>query len=132
MLYPQSCSRGISYIPSRRPHIYLHTYHSRFIPEGVAEVSQIFLRDTHVLPKLVSYKEHYYTDVTGGKTIAVLLQSISAVSAINPLVAFYDIHGGKREAPLSILLFCPGHHTRCPRCAKITWLRGILTNTTYY
>jgi hypothetical protein len=37
------------------------------------------------------------TDVTGGKPIAVLLQSISDVSAINPLVAFYDIHGGKRE-----------------------------------
>jgi hypothetical protein len=36
-------------------------------------------------------------DVTGGKPIAVLLQSISGVSAINPLVAIYDIHGGKRE-----------------------------------
>jgi hypothetical protein len=36
-------------------------------------------------------------DVTGGKSIAVLLQSISGVSAINPLVAFYDIHGRKRE-----------------------------------
>jgi hypothetical protein len=36
-------------------------------------------------------------DVTGGKPIAVLLHSISGVSAINPLVAFYDIHGGKRE-----------------------------------
>jgi hypothetical protein len=36
-------------------------------------------------------------DVTGGKSIAVLLQSYSGVSAINPLVAFYDIHGGKRE-----------------------------------
>jgi hypothetical protein len=36
-------------------------------------------------------------DVTGGKPIAVLLQSISGVSAINPLVAFYDIQGGKRE-----------------------------------
>jgi hypothetical protein len=35
--------------------------------------------------------------VTGGKPIAVLLQSISGVSDINPLVAFYDIHGGKRE-----------------------------------
>jgi hypothetical protein len=35
--------------------------------------------------------------VTGGNLIAVLLQSISGVSAINPLVAFYDIHGGKRE-----------------------------------
>jgi hypothetical protein len=37
------------------------------------------------------------TDVTGGKPIAVLLQSISGVSAVNPLVAFYDIHRGKRE-----------------------------------
>jgi hypothetical protein len=36
---------------------YIHTYHSRFIPEGVAELSQIFPRDTHVLPKLVSYEE---------------------------------------------------------------------------
>jgi hypothetical protein len=37
------------------------------------------------------------TDVTGGKPITVLLQSIPGVSAINPLVAFYDIHGGKKE-----------------------------------
>jgi hypothetical protein len=36
-------------------------------------------------------------DVTGGKPNAVLLQSISGVSVINPLVTFYDIHGGKRE-----------------------------------
>jgi hypothetical protein len=35
--------------------------------------------------------------MTGGMPIAVLLQSISGVSVINPLVAFYDIHGGKRE-----------------------------------
>jgi hypothetical protein len=43
-------------------------------------------------------------DVTGGKPIAVLLQSILGVSAINPLVAFYDIHGGRID---TILLFCP-------------------------
>jgi hypothetical protein len=36
-------------------------------------------------------------DVTGGKSIAMTSQSISGVSAINPLVAFYDIHGSKRE-----------------------------------
>jgi hypothetical protein len=36
-------------------------------------------------------------DVTGGKPIALFLQSILDVSAINPLLAFYDIHGGKRE-----------------------------------
>jgi hypothetical protein len=36
-------------------------------------------------------------DVTGDKPIAVLLQPISGVSAINLLVAFYDIHGGKGQ-----------------------------------
>jgi hypothetical protein len=34
-------------------------------------------------------------DVTDNKPIAVFLQSISG--AFNPLVAFYNIHGGKRE-----------------------------------
>jgi hypothetical protein len=43
----------------------IHTYHSRFIPEGVAEVSQLFLQDTHVLPKLVSYEKH--CRLAGGK-----------------------------------------------------------------
>jgi hypothetical protein len=54
-------------------------------------------------------------DVIGGKPIAVLLQSISDVSAINPLVAFYDIHGGKRE--VLVFYFVPDttrdHHTSC-------------------
>jgi hypothetical protein len=36
-------------------------------------------------------------EVTGGTPMAVLLQSISSISAINPLVTFYDIHVGKRE-----------------------------------
>jgi hypothetical protein len=36
-------------------------------------------------------------DVTGGEPIAALKQPISGVSAINPLVAFYNIHGRKRE-----------------------------------
>jgi hypothetical protein len=70
-----------------------YTYHSRLVPKGVAVVPQIFLRDTHVLPKLAMSNS---ADVTGGKPVAVL-QSISGVSAINPIVAFYDIHGGKRE-----------------------------------
>jgi hypothetical protein len=46
-------------------------------------------------------------DVTGGKPIAVLLQSISGVSAINPLVRH-----PWRKGRGAILLFCPGHHTR--------------------
>jgi hypothetical protein len=36
-------------------------------------------------------------NVTGDKPIAVLLQSNSGVTAINPLVALYDNHGRKRE-----------------------------------
>jgi hypothetical protein len=35
--------------------------------------------------------------MAGGKPIAFWSQCISDVSAINPLVAFYDIHGRKRE-----------------------------------
>jgi hypothetical protein len=41
---------------------YIQSYYSRFILEGVTEVSQIFLRDTHVLSKLVSYEEHCRRD----------------------------------------------------------------------
>jgi hypothetical protein len=36
-------------------------------------------------------------DVTGGKLIAIRLQSVAGVSAINPLVVSYDIHGRKGE-----------------------------------
>jgi hypothetical protein len=48
--------------------------------------------------------------VPGGKPITILLQSISGVSAINSLVTFYDIHGGKRE--VLFFYFVPLHHTR--------------------
>jgi hypothetical protein len=41
-------------------------------------------------------------EVTGGKPIAVRLQSISGGDAVNLLVAFYDIHVRKRE----VLIFC--------------------------
>jgi hypothetical protein len=67
----------------------IHTYRPRFIPEGVAEVSQIFFRGTHVLQKIVSYEKHCRRDISD--------LVISGISAINPLVAFYDIHEGKRE-----------------------------------
>jgi hypothetical protein len=55
---------------------YIHTYHSRFIPGGAAEVSQIFLRNTHVLPKLVSYEEHCRHDrwLSHRRLIAVYLR----------------------------------------------------------
>jgi hypothetical protein len=34
--------------------MYISYEESRFIPEGIAEASQIFLRDAHVLPELLS------------------------------------------------------------------------------
>jgi hypothetical protein len=47
-------------------------------------------------------------DMTGGKPINVRSQSISGLSAVDPLVAFYDIDGGKEGA----ILFFPGHLIR--------------------
>jgi hypothetical protein len=60
--------------------LFIHT--TQALSEGVAEVSQLFLRDAHVLPKYLTMSNT--ADVTGGKPIAVLLQSISGVSVINP------------------------------------------------
>jgi hypothetical protein len=95
---------------------------------GVAQVSngnylcQYYIHTTHALSprqrhlKYSSETPTFYqnylamkntADVTGGKSISVWSQSISGVSAINFLVAFYDIHGRKRGA---VLLFSPGHH----------------------
>jgi hypothetical protein len=53
-------------------------------------------------------------DVTGGKPIAVLLQSILGVSAINPLVSFYDILGGRRE--VIFFYFVPDTTRDCNCC----------------
>jgi hypothetical protein len=36
----------------------LRNIHTRFIPEGIAETSQIFLRDTHILPKWFNYEKY--------------------------------------------------------------------------
>jgi hypothetical protein len=44
-------------------------------------------------------------DVTGGKPMAVRLEFILGVSAVNPLVAFYEIHGARG----AILFFRSGH-----------------------
>jgi hypothetical protein len=42
--------------------IHIHTYHSRPIPEGVADASQILLRDAHVLSKLLSCEQYRRRD----------------------------------------------------------------------
>jgi hypothetical protein len=52
--------------------------------------------------------------VTGGKPIAVRSQSFSDVSAVNVLVAFYDIHGIKGEVSYSFALSRTLHETGIP------------------
>jgi hypothetical protein len=59
----------------------------------VLSISDISLRH----PRFTKITKLWETLQTGGWAIAVWSQSISGVSAINPLVAFYDIHGWKRE-----------------------------------
>jgi hypothetical protein len=51
--------------------------------------------------------------VTSSKPIAVWSQSMSCVGAVNPLVAFYDIHGwkGERERCYSFILSGIPHET---------------------
>jgi hypothetical protein len=76
---------------------YIHTYHSRLLypqrgSRGISDIPPRHPRFTNIILAMRNT-----ADVTGGKPIAVLLQSILSVSAINLLVAFYDIHGGKRE-----------------------------------
>jgi hypothetical protein len=43
-------------------HTNIHTYHSRFTPVGVAETSQIFHRDIHILLKWLSYEKYHQTN----------------------------------------------------------------------
>jgi hypothetical protein len=80
--------------------MYIHTYHSRFILE--AEASQIFLQDAHVLPKLASNEEYCRRD--RWQPYRRLIAVFSGVSAVNPLVAFYE-HPWKKERGAILLLF---------------------------
>jgi hypothetical protein len=68
MLDPRKCSRGVLNIPPRRS-----TFHQ----------NNSALRNT--------------AEATGSKPFAVWLQLISGGDAVNLLVAFYDIHGRKKE-----------------------------------
>jgi hypothetical protein len=82
------------------------TYHSRYIREGEAETTQIFLQDIFHKNYLVMRST---ADVTGGKLIAVCSQSTSAVRAVNPSRL---LRHPWKKARGAILLFCPGHRTR--------------------
>jgi hypothetical protein len=89
-------------------YIHIHRYHSRLIPEGVAETSQIFLRHP-ILPKRELRQILQTWQVVSPSPSS---QSISGVNAINFLFAFYDIHGILWKKERGDILFCPGHHMR--------------------
>jgi hypothetical protein len=84
-----------------RTSIVSHAYHFRVNPEGLVETTQI------IIPR--SYQNDFAirntTDTTGGNPIAWRSQCISCVSAVNPLVAFYVIHG--RKGALRLFCFVP-------------------------
>jgi hypothetical protein len=50
---------------SKYIHTYIHTYQSRLVPEGVAEASQIFLRDHTFYQNDMAMRN--IKDVIGGK-----------------------------------------------------------------
>jgi hypothetical protein len=60
-------------------------------------------------------------DVTGGKPIVLLSQSISVVSNVNSVLVFvfYNIHERKGEV---LFLFFPKHNTKPPGYLKIKLL----------
>jgi hypothetical protein len=80
--------------------IHTYTYHSRFIPEGVAEKSQIFFRNQ-------TFNQNT-ADVTGGKPSAVWSQSISGVSVNNPFTTSME----QRERCYSFILCLTPHENR--------------------
>jgi hypothetical protein len=67
-------------------------------------------------------------DVTGGKPIAVLLQSISVVSAVNPLVAFYDIHFDDRHFCILQQICYNGFDLEFHICVRDTQITGLEIN----
>jgi hypothetical protein len=73
-------------------YLYLHITHA-FVPEGVVETSQIFDQLTFRQNDLVTRNTAYETN-TVDNPIAFCSQYITGV---NPLVAFYDIHGRKER-----------------------------------
>jgi hypothetical protein len=68
-------------------------------------------------------------DVTGGKPIAALLQSISGVSAIKPLVGFYDILE-EREMCYSFILSRTPHESYY-NCFSIAFSADIIMQNLY-
>jgi hypothetical protein len=82
---------------------FMHTNHSHFILEGVADIWDIpptFYQNDSDMKN--------YSDLKSGKPIAVWSLFISSASAVYPLVAFYNIQERKGE----VSLFCSVPHTK--------------------
>jgi hypothetical protein len=99
-------------------------FHTCFILERIAEGSQILRRDAHVLPKLLSCEEYCRRDKW--EAHRRLIAAISEVNAVNLLVAFYDIHGRKRQ--VLFFYFVPDTTRDCAKCA---WSRKSLIDRFY-
>jgi hypothetical protein len=82
-----------------RQYFYIHTTHA-LSPKGYKMHLRYYSETSTLYQNYLAMRNT--GDVTGGKPIVVRSQSISDVSAVNPLVAFYDIHGRKGE----VLFFC--------------------------
>jgi hypothetical protein len=87
-------------------HTYIHTTHA-LSPKGWKRYLRYSSETPPFYPNYLAMSNTAF--VSGGKPIAVCSQSISGVNAINPLVAFYDIHGRKSE--VLFFYFVP-HTTR--------------------
>jgi hypothetical protein len=101
----------LSFCPGHHTRHKLHTTHA-LSPKGSKDISDISPRRPHFTKK--NEASTNTADVTGGKSIAVRLQSISGMSAVHPFVAFYDIHGRKRE----VVFFCS-----VPDTTRDLWIR---------
>jgi hypothetical protein len=72
--------------------LYIHTTHG-LSPKGY----QRYLSFTETIFYQNDIVMRNTADVVSGSPIAIRSQSISGGNVVNPLVAFYDIHGRKRE-----------------------------------
>jgi hypothetical protein len=83
------------------------TYMLMLYPEWIAESSQIWLRDSHVLPKLLSYEEYCRRSRCWAHRRLIAYLGCKCCQSFSYLLR----HQWRKERG-AVLLFCPGHHTR--------------------
>jgi hypothetical protein len=72
---------------------YIHTYHSRFIPEEVAEVSQTFFRDTHNLKTIAKLEKSKMYGIDASRINHVTLDIVSLRSDVALYTLWYSLGG---------------------------------------